>query len=156
MLLIDRPASGCAPVHSLRSRRSTVRHVVRHSLEMLVAMLIGMVVLGLVQQLVWPSLNFYSAVGVLVIATDMSISMGAWMRLRGHSWRGIAEMSASMYAPFIVLLVPYWTGVVSGAELMAWGHVLMLPAMALVMYLRRAEYLGRAPQHASGEACETC
>jgi hypothetical protein len=141
MLLIDRTASRCSSAPSLRSRRSTVRHLVRHSLEMLVAMLIGMVVLGLVQQLVWPSLNYYSAVGVLVIATDMSIIMGAWMRVRSHSWRGIAEMSASMYAPFIVLLVPYWTGALSGAELVAWGHVLMLPAMALAMYLRRPEYL---------------
>jgi flagellar biosynthetic protein FliP len=108
---------------------------------MVVAMLIGMIVLGLLQQLVWPSLNFYSAVGVLVMATDMSIGMGAWMRVRGHSWRGIAEMSASMYAPFIALLVPYWTGAVSGAELMGWGHLLMFPAMALAMYLRPAEYL---------------
>jgi flagellar biosynthetic protein FliP len=116
-------------------------HLVRHFLEMVVAMLIGMVVLGLLQQLVWPSLNFYSAVGVLVMATDMAIGMGAWMRVRGHSWRGIAEMSASMYGPFIALLVPYWTGAVSGAELMAWGHLLMFPAMALAMYLRPAEYL---------------
>ena len=141
MLLIDRTSSGRAPVPSLRSRRSTAWHLVRHFLEMVVAMLIGMVVLGLLQQLVWPSLNFYSAVGVLVMATDMAIGMGAWMRVRGHSWRGIAEMSASMYGPFIALLVPYWTGAVSGAELMAWGHLLMFPAMALVMYLRPAEYL---------------
>jgi hypothetical protein len=141
MLLIDPTASGRAPAPSLRSRRSTAWHLVRHFLEMVVAMLIGMVVLGLLQQLVWPSLNFYSAVGVLVMATDMAIGMGAWMRVRGHSWRGIAEMSASMYGPFIALLVPYWTGAVSGAELMAWGHLLMFPAMALVMYLRPAEYL---------------
>ena len=141
MLLIDPTASGRATVPSLRSRRSTAWHLVRHFLEMVVAMLIGMVVLGLLQQLVWPSLNFYSAVGVLVMATDMAIGMGAWMRVRGHSWRGIAEMSASMYGPFIALLVPYWTGAVSGAELMAWGHLLMFPAMALAMYLRPAEYL---------------
>ena len=141
MLLIDRTASERVPVPSLRSRRSTAWHLVRQNLEMVVAMLIGMVALGLLQQLAWQSLNFYSDVGVLVIATDMAISMGAWMRLRGHSWRGIAEMSASMYAPFIVLLVPYWTGAIRGAELMAWGHLLMLPAVALVMYLRRAEYL---------------
>jgi len=141
MLLIDRIASGRAAVPSPRSHRSTAWHLVRHYLEMIVAMLIGMVLLGLLQQLAWPSLNFHSAVGVLVMATDMAIGMGAWMRVRGHSWRGIAEMSASMYAPFIALLVPYWTGAVSGAELLAWGHLLMFPAMALVMYLRPAEYL---------------
>jgi flagellar biosynthetic protein FliP len=141
MLLIDRIASKRAAVPSPRSHRSTAWHLVRHYLEMIVAMLIGMVLLGLLQQLAWPSLNFHSAVGVLVMATDMAIGMGAWMRVRGHSWRGIAEMSASMYAPFIALLVPYWTGAVSGAELLAWGHLLMFPAMALVMYLRPAEYL---------------
>jgi hypothetical protein len=140
MLSIDRTASGRAPVPSLHPRRSTAWHLVRHYLEMVVAMVVGMVLLGLLQQLAWPSLNFYSAVGVLVMATDMAIGMGAWMRVRGHSWRGIAEMSASMYAPFIALLVPYWTGVVSGAELLTWGHLLMFPAMALVMYLRPAEY----------------
>jgi flagellar biosynthetic protein FliP len=49
-------------------------------------------------------------------------------------------MSAAMYAPFAVLLVPFWLGDVGAHDLMTWGHVLMLPAMALVMYLRPAEY----------------
>ena len=79
-------------------------------------------------------------VGVLVMATDMAIGMGAWMRIRGHSWRGIAEMSISMYAPFLVLIVPYWTGFMGEHELWTWGHLLMFPSMALAMYLRPAEY----------------
>lgn len=137
MLLIDPTTSGRIPV---RSRRATAWHFIRHYIEMVVAMLIGMVLLGFLQQLAWPSLNFHSAVGVLVMATDMAIGMGAWMRVRGHSWRGIAEMSASMYVPFVALLVPYWTGSLDGGELMVWGHVLMFPSMALVMYLRPAEY----------------
>jgi flagellar biosynthetic protein FliP len=107
---------------------------------MVVAMLIGMAVLGELHEFAWPSLTARVDVGVLVMATDMAIGMGAWMRVRGHSWRGIAEMSASMYLPFLALLVPYWTGSVSGHDLMMWGHVLMFPAMALVMYLRPAEY----------------
>ncbi len=117
-----------------------IRHFVRHYLEMVVAMLVGMVVLGPAEQLVWPALTARADVGVLVMATNMSIGMGAWMRFRGHSWRGIAEMSAAMYAPFAVLLVPYWIGTVDEHDLMTWGHLLMLPAMALVMYLRPAEY----------------
>ena len=63
------------------------------------------------------------------------------MRVRGHSWRGIAEMSGSMYVPFVVLLVPHWTGYVGGEALMTWGHVAMFGSMALVMYLRRGEYI---------------
>jgi flagellar biosynthetic protein FliP len=49
-------------------------------------------------------------------------------------------MSASMYVPFALLLVPFWAGAIDGGALMTWGHVLMLPAMALVMVLRPAEY----------------
>ena len=123
-----------------RSRRSTARHLVRHYLEMVVAMLVGMAVLGSVHQLLWPALTARADVAVMVMATDMAIGMGAWMKFRGHSWRGIAEMSAAMYAPFAVLLVPFWLGTVGEGDLMMWGHVLMFPAMALVMYLRPAEY----------------
>jgi hypothetical protein len=49
-------------------------------------------------------------------------------------------MSASMYLPFVVLLVPFWAGAASGGAVMTWGHVLMFPAMALAMLLRPAEY----------------
>ena len=115
-------------------------HFVRHYLEMVVAMLAGMLVLGPLEGVVWPALTARPDVGVLVMATNMSIGMGAWMRFRGHSWRGIAEMSAAMYVPFAVLLVPFWAGAIGEHALMTWGHVLMLPAMALVMLLRPAEY----------------
>ena len=140
MPLIDQTTTRRVPMPSLHSRRSSAWHFARHYLEMVAAMLVGMAVLGFLHGLAWPSLTARVDVGVLVMATDMAIGMSALMRVRGHSWRGIAEMSASMYAPFVVLLVPYWTGAVSGAELMAWGHLLMFPAMALVMYLRPAEY----------------
>ena len=115
-------------------------HFVRHYLEMVLAMLVGMAVLGPLEDLVWPALTARPDIGVLVMATNMSIGMGAWMRFRGHSWRGIAEMSAAMYAPFAVLVVPFWLGTLDGSQLMTWGHLLMLPAMALVMFLRPAEY----------------
>jgi hypothetical protein len=122
------------------ARAHRVRHFVRHYLEMVVAMLVGMVVLGPVEGLVWPDLTARADVGVLVMATNMAIGMGAWMRYRGHSWRGTAEMSASMYAPFLVLLVPFWAGAIGEHALMTWGHLLMLPAMAAAMLLRPAEY----------------
>jgi flagellar biosynthetic protein FliP len=122
------------------SRGHRVRHFVRHYLEMVVAMLAGMLVLGPVEGLVWPALTARPDVGVMVMATNMSIGMAAWMRFRGHTWRGIAEMSASMYLPFAVLLVPFWAGAIGEGALMTWGHLLMLPAMALVMLLRPSEY----------------
>jgi hypothetical protein len=131
-----------APVddHTAHSLGRRAWYFVRHYLEMVVAMLVGMVALGELEYLVWPALTARHDVGVMVMATNMAIGMGAWMRFRGHSWRGIAEMSAAMYLPFAVLLVPFWTGALGGSSLMTWGHVLMLPAMAVAMVLRPDEY----------------
>jgi hypothetical protein len=126
--------------HVLHPRGHRVRHFARHYAEMVVAMLAGMFVLGRLEALVLPGLTLGTELAVLVMATNMAIGMGLWMRFRGHSWRGIGEMSASMYAPFIVLLVPFWTGLLGAGDLMMWGHVLMLPAMAAIMLLRPAEY----------------
>src|SRR5215212_3907890 len=96
-----------------RSRARTAWHLTRHYLEMVVAMVVGMMALGPVWSLVWPGWTDNATVHVLVMATDMAIGMGAWMAFRRHSWPAIAEMTAAMYLPFLVLLVPYWLGAVS-------------------------------------------
>ncbi len=70
----------------------------------------------------------------------MIVGMAAWMRIRRHSWISITQMSASMYLPFVVLLVPYWAGAISADTLMIGGHLLMLPFMAGAMLLRPSEY----------------
>ena len=128
------------PAGAAAHRGHRVRHFVRHYLEMVVAMLVGMFALGPLEGALWPELTARADIGVLVMATNMSIGMAAWMRFRRHTWRSIAEMCASMYAPFVVLLVPFWAGLIGEHALMTWGHVLMLPAMALVMLLRPHEY----------------
>ena len=130
------------PVQHTHSRGRRTRHLVRHYLEMLVAMVVGMVALGPLEALVWPGLDDRVDVHAIVMATNMAIGMGAWMRFRGHSWPAVLEMSAAMYVPFAVLLVPYWVGAVSGSFLFTAGHVLMLPAMALAMWWRLDEYAG--------------
>ena len=115
-------------------------HFARHYLEMVVAMFVGMAVLGPLENLVWPALDDRVDVHAMVMATNMAIGMGAWMRFRGHWWPAIAEMSAAMYLPFVVLLVPFWAGLLGEHALMTWGHLLMLPAMAAVLLLRPDEY----------------
>jgi hypothetical protein len=122
------------------SRGRRTWHFVRHYLEMVVAMLAGMFLLGWLETQAFPTVELTTETGVLVMATNMAIGMGAWMRIRGHTWRGIAEMSTAMYLPFAVLLVPYWTGVVSADTVIVWGHLLMFPAMALVMVRRPHAY----------------
>ena len=119
--------------------------LVRHYLEMVVTMAVGMVVLhplwalGL-DALGLPGALHHATVMAMVMATDMSLGMGAWMRFRGHSWRPIVEMSATMYLPFAVFLPPVWAGAMSGGAMITAGHLLMLPSMFALMLWRRDEY----------------
>jgi hypothetical protein len=128
------------PAHGHSVGRA-IWHFVRHYVEMVLAMLVGMLALGALVDAVWPALTGRADVAAMVMATNMAIGMGAWMRIRGHSWRAVAEMSAAMYLPFVALLVPLWAGLIGEHTLMTWGHGLMLAAMALVMLFRPAEYL---------------
>src|SRR3954449_1698501 len=132
-------ATGAEHVHQHSVGRA-IWHFVRHYLEMVVAMLVGMFVLGGLEDLLWPTLTARGDVGALVMASNMSLGMAAWMRFRAHSWRGIGEMSAAMYLPFVALLVPFWAGAIGEGALMLWGHLSMLLLMALVMILRPSEY----------------
>lgn len=111
-----------------------------HFVQMALAMAIGMLVLDPVWGLVLPDFADRIDVRAIVAATDMSIGMAVWMRVRGHGWPSILEMCAAMYVPFLVLLVPHWAGGTSGSMVMMGGHVLMVPAMLLAMLRRRSEY----------------
>jgi flagellar biosynthetic protein FliP len=114
----------------------TDRTAVRHFLEMLAAMIVGMVVLGPL----WPHLPGGATVHTLVMATNMTIGMAAWMAFRRHRPVAVAEMALAMYVPFVVLFPAFWAGWLSAATMMVIGHVLMLPAMVLAMLRRPAEY----------------
>src|SRR5947209_8153605 len=132
-----RKGTPLAPTPS-RWRQVLTRHFAQHYLEMLVSMVAGMYLFGWLEGFLPVDLMARTDLGALVMATNMALGMGIWMRIRRHTWAGIAEMSAAMYVPFAVLLVPFWAGAISGGVVMIAGHVLMLPAMALVM-LRRPE-----------------
>ncbi|WP_089960478.1 hypothetical protein [Lentzea xinjiangensis] len=109
-----------------------VRPLVRHGAEMLVAMLIGMALLGPLWQ---PERVEFAA---LWMAVSMSVPMALWMRYRGHG--RILEMCAAMFVPYLVLLVPYWFGVLDGHAVKMGGHLLMLPAMVAVLVRYRHEH----------------
>ena len=134
------PAETEHTAHRLSARKFTL-----HFLEMVVAMAVGMVALHPVWTLVLDATGTTGLMhdpytGSLIMATDMTVAMSAWMRFRGHRWRPIAEMGAAMYLPFLVLFVPLALGLIGEGALMLWGHVLMLPAMAAAMLLRPHEY----------------
>ncbi|HEY0696903.1 MAG TPA: hypothetical protein VGD43_03735 [Micromonospora sp.] len=122
------------------------RPLLRHFAEMVAAMLVGMMVLGAVARMGlmlvgWSEVLDRTEVAVVLMAVNMSIGMSVWMRYRRHSWASILEMDAVMVASFVVLLVPFWTGVLSAGAVMMVGHMLMLPAMALVMLRRWRDYV---------------
>ena len=115
-------------------------------LEMTVAMVIGMAVFSLVWDGVWPELSRRPDGMALTMAFDMTLGMAAWMWVRRHAPRHIVEMSAVMVLPFLVLLVPFHLGVLSGEALLTWGHVAMFALMAAYLGWRpHATGLGSAP-----------
>ncbi len=86
-------------------------------------MVVGMGLFGVIWDAVWPGLTGRPDGMALTMAFDMTVGMAAWMWVRRHARRHIAEMSAVMVLPFLVLLVPYWLGVLPGDTLLTWGHV---------------------------------
>ena len=127
------------------SRTTPTWRLIRHFLEMLAAMVLGMLILAPL----WPTIDRVE-LQALVMATNMTVAMAALMAARRHPWPGIVEMSAAMYAPFIILFVPYWTGVITAGGLFLIGHLLMLPAMLLTMLHRRAAYTTAHTTHHRG------
>lgn len=122
------------------AHRPSVRRFALHGLEMVIAMLLGMVALEPLWSWTWPGLDADTTAQALVMATNMSIGMAVWMRIRGHGLPAIAEMSAAMYLSFLVLLPFHWAGALSGMAFMTVGHALMVPAMLVAMLRRRREY----------------
>ena len=117
----------------------------RHFLEMCAAMFVGMVVFGAAVRMFCSLIGHeglleHPGASAPIMATNMAAGMVAWMKYRGHGWAPIAEMSAAMYAPLVVLLAPFWLGVLSGDALLGLTHLLMLPAMWVAMAHRRHEY----------------
>lgn len=117
-------------------RRPRVRFAL-HYAEMVAAMVAGMFVLAPVWALAWPGRPQDGLGSLAIMVANMTLGMALWMTVRGHSAAATTEMCAAMLVPFAVLLVPYAGGQLSLDGLMVAGHVLMLPAMLLVMLRHR-------------------
>lgn len=138
--------SRATPVQDAR-RGTALRRFAVHYLEMVIAMVAGMAILGPVEVLMLESVGWSSAldragVNALVMATNMTVAMAGWMRFRGHTMKPIIVMSAAMYLPVLLLLVPLWRGAITEGTFDLGVHVLMLLGMLLAMLLRLEEYTG--------------
>jgi hypothetical protein len=143
------PTDITVPEPAPQSTRQRWWPFTRHYLEMVVAMVLGMVVLDPLWRLaLWSAgadqVMDNHTTGSLIMASNMCIGMGAWMRHRGHAWRPILEMSAAMYVPFFVLMPVLWSDRISGTQYMVGAHGLMLITMLAAMLSRREEYSGHA------------
>jgi len=133
---------------------TSTHNFIRHFVEMVVAMIAGMVILGAALSLVFALVGHanpvhYAGLRALVMTTNMTIGMSLWMRYRGHDWTNTGEMAGAMFLPFVGLIGPYETGLVSGGEFLVVMHVLMLPCMLIVMFRRWDEYAQRHQRHES-------
>jgi hypothetical protein len=119
---------------------------------MAVAMVAGMLLLGPLWELAGAALGVGDAlarpeVAALVMATNMTVGMTVGMRYRAHRWHAVGEMAAAMYVPFLLLLVPFWAGLIDADALLLGGHLLMIPAMVLVAVRHRHEASAPVRRH---------
>lgn len=133
------------------------RLFLRHLAEMIVAMLVGMAVLGAAVSLVFAfighsNLLHYAGLRGLLMSGYMTVGMSLWMRHRGHAWRSVGEMAVAMFVPYLLLIGPFAGGLISPSVFLSAMHVLMLPAMVVVMLSRREEYSRDHRLHASHQA----
>jgi hypothetical protein len=122
---------------------------------MIAVMLVAMVMLGGVVSFVFgllghSNLLHYAGLRAFVMTANMTIGMTIWMRFRGHGWGSTAEMDGAMVLPIVLLIGPYWTGVLSAGALPGVMHALMLPFMFVVMLRRYNEYAQDHRSHSTG------
>jgi hypothetical protein len=141
-------------LYSARSHGGSAGRFVLHYFEMCAAMCVGFAIGDLVY--FWAAgQRGYSdpfaelpVLSVLVVTFTMTAPMAVWMRFRGMPRRAMAEMSASMPALALVLLVLGWLAVVPTRDLALLEHALMMPVMLIPMLLRLDLYSGHQhPAH---------
>jgi EmrB/QacA subfamily drug resistance transporter len=144
-----RSDSGAAGSAETSASHRPAKRFALHFGEMVVAMLAGMVTLYPLWKLASADVSSANWVGsteveLLMMATAMTAPMAGWMAYRGHRMQPIAEMSAAMYAGFVVLFPFLWAGTLDEMDVMMTGHVLMPLLMVGAMLARYREYAAHA------------
>ena len=84
---------------------------------------------------------------VLVIAVNLSLPMGAWMRHRRMAWRPTLEMSGATMVLGLGLIAAYWLDVVAKGSLVEIQTSAACPLMLAVMLMRPRLYAGHHMAH---------
>jgi hypothetical protein len=129
-------------------------HFVVHYLEMCGVMCIGAIGLSLLFFGTAALLGFTNLperqpeLSVLVIAVNLSLPMGAWMRFRGMDWRPTLEMSGSTMVFGLLLIAAYWLDIVGKSSLVEVQTSIACPLMLAAMLFRFRLYSGQTSHDA--------
>lgn len=122
-----------------------------HLVEMTLAMMAGMVVLYLLDVLspesssLAPFFEYGTIEFDLAMAVFMTVPMTAWMLVRHHDRRHVAEMSFGMNAPVAMIIVLRLLGVEAYQPWLAEAsHPAMFLGMIVAMLAQRDHYTGKA------------
>lgn len=129
-----------------------VGRFILHFLEMALAMMAGMVILYLLDILLIPessSFNAFVEYGTIqfdfAMVVFMAVPMVAWMLLRGHARRHVAEMAFGMNVPAAAIIVLRLLGEDAYLPWLAYSsHPGMFLGMIIMMFYRRDHYTVKA------------
>jgi len=138
--------------HRIRNVVSKLGRFILHLLEMTLAMMVGMVILYLLDILLIPESSSFSAFveyGTIqfdfAMVVFMAVPMVAWMIVRVHARRHVAEMAFGMNVPAAVIIMLRLLG---GDAYLPWlaysSHPGMFLGMIIMMVYRRDHYTGKA------------
>jgi cytochrome bd-type quinol oxidase subunit 2 len=128
--------------------RGGARPFVRHYAEMVAAMYVGMLGLGAVFAVILVAAGTTAAdarydlpvLFAVVMCFNMSVSMAAWMRHRGHAWDRVAEMVGAMVVPAVIAIGLFLAGVIEAGPVCPIECMASLATMLAVMLIRFEEY----------------
>ena len=141
--------------HRIRNNAIQVGRFILHLLEMVLSMMAGMVILYLLDVLLPPSSSYDAFLEYGTIQFDfamaifMTVPMAAWMIVRSHDRRHVAEMAFGMNAPVAAIIVLRLLGAEANLPwLTDASHPVMFFGMIVAMLYRRDHYTGQASHSA--------
>jgi len=137
------------PQHQEQSLFASVWYFVRHYIEMCLAMCIGGIPLIFLffwgaARLGYPDfVQRFPELSIMVIGIILSLIMGAWMRIRGMTWRLSLEMGSTTILLGILLVGLSGLGILQRSSQLEWMKLLACPVMLIPMFIRLDHYSGR-------------
>lgn len=81
----------------------------------------------------WSALIFHPAGAAVAMTVDICIGTAVWMLARNRSTRSIIGFIVAVAVAFALPLPLFWSGALSGTAAVLLGHVLVIPAVVLLV-----------------------